>query len=91
MNEFKVKDNTFRIKEMNAIELLAFKSQINFDKFKSVVDLYSLVLENVEVKCGDKWLQVKDGNNYYPASIEKDVKSIEGILDNFLQYLKEVF
>lgn len=91
MKEFEINGFTFRIKEMNAIELLAFKSQINFDKFKNVVDLYSLVLENIEVKCGEKWLQVKDNNTYYPNGIDKDIKTIEQLLNKFLEYLKEVF
>lgn len=91
MKEFKIKNNVYRIKQMNAIQLLAFKTQINFDDFKKAESLYSLVLENVEVQVNDKWLQVKQGNNYYPAKIENDVEAIEEILNQFLEYLKEVF
>lgn len=91
MKEFKIKDYTFRIKEMNAIEALAFKTQINFDSFNNALELYNLVLERIEVKCGEKWLPVKDGNIYYPNEIEKDIKSINEILNNFLEYLKELF
>lgn len=91
MEEFKVNEQTFRIKKMNAIELLAFRTQIDFNDFNSVIKLYSLILEKVEVKCGDKWLTVKEGNNYYPAGIEEDVKGIQKILDEFLKYLKKVF
>lgn len=91
MKEFVIEDNVYRFKDMNAIELLAFKSQIRFDNFKNAVDLYSLILEKTEVKCENEWLQVKDNNTYFPNGIEKNIKVIEEILNKFLEYLKEVF
>ena len=91
MEEFKVKDFTFRLKKMNAIDLLALRSQISFDSFENAQQLYNTILERVEVKVKDDWIQVKQGNNYYPASIEEDVDAIETIISEVMTYLKKVF
>lgn len=91
MNEFVVKDFTFRIKRMNAIELLAIKSVIAFDNIKDLIETYSYLLEKIEVKVKDSWLQVKQGNNFYPAAIETDVEIIDSLITHILQYIKSVF
>lgn len=76
---------------MNAIEMLALRSQIAFDNFEDTMNFYNLLLEKVEVKCGDKWLQVKDGENYYPAGIEEDVDTVDELIGKAVEYLKSVF
>lgn len=91
MENFVINEHEYRIKKMNAIEMLALRSQIAFDNFEDTMNFYNLLLEKVEVKCGDKWLQVKDGENYYPAGIEEDVDTIDELIGKAVEYLKSVF
>ena len=93
MEEIQIKENIFRIKQMNAIEMLAMRTQINFASFDTAKTLYSTLLELVEVQVNDKWLPVKTKGRdiYYPAGIEHDVEAIETILDTVLEYFKNVF
>ena len=90
--EFKVKDFTFRVKKMNAIELLALRSQISFNSFADTQNCYNEILMKTEVKIkNDDWQQVKQGNDFYPAGAEDDVELIEEIINNVLEQLKRVF
>ena len=91
MENFVINEHEYRIKKMNAIEMLALRSQIAFDNFEDTMNFYNLLLEKVEVKCGAKWLQVKDGENYYPAGIEEDVDTVDELIGKAVEYLKSVF
>lgn len=93
MNSITIKEQEYRIKKMNAIELLALRTQISFDTLDTATKLYSTVLERIEVKAGDKWLQVKQTNKdiYFPAGIEDDIETIEALLDYALSYFQSVF
>ena len=91
MENFVINEHEYRIKKMNAIEMLALRSQIAFDNFEDTMNFYNLLLEKVEVKCGDKWLQPKDGENYYPAGIEEDVDTVDELIGKAVEYLKSVF
>ena len=91
MENFVINEHEYRIKKMNAIEMLALRSQIAFDNFEDTMNFYNLLLEKIEVKCGDKWLQVKDGENYYPAGIEEDVDTVDELIGKAVEYLKSVF
>ena len=93
MNEFEVKNFTYRIKRMNAIEVLAFQSQISFDKYEDVLKMYNEILEKIEVKLDNTWLNVKTKGKdiYYPSGIEDDVIAIQELVKHFLDYLKSVF
>lgn len=92
MNEFVVGDFRFRIKKMNAIELLAVKNTIAFNTADELKHTYEGLLEKIEVNIkNDDWLQVKQGNTYYPVGIEDDVEVIDALITNILQYIKSVF
>ena len=91
MDEFEVKGLTFRIKKMNAIETLAMQSQISFDSMDETVKCYNTILERIEVKVKDQWIQVKQGNQFYPAELENDVQMTEAIIKQMIAYLKSVF
>lgn len=91
MEEFRIKGNTYRIKKMNAIELLALRSQIAFDDYATSQKAYMEILSKVEVKVKDNWLPVRQEKNFYPAGIEDDVATIEKLITNVVKYLKEVF
>ena len=68
MENLIVNEKEFRIKKMNAVELLALRSQIDFEDYNSTKTLYNTLLENMEVKINEKWLPVKEGNNFYIIS-----------------------
>lgn len=91
--EFKLSSfsQSFRIKKMNAIEIFAMKTQIDFDNFNNAMNTFNLILENVEVKLDDTWLPVKEHSNYYPLGIENDIIAIDEISAEFMKQLKEVF
>lgn len=88
-----IKEHNYRIKKMNAIELLSIQSQISFKSAKQSQACYSQILERIEVQCQDKWLPVKevDKEVYYPAGIENDLVAIQDLIGFFLKWLKEVF
>lgn len=93
MEEFKIegRDQIFRIKSMNAIEIFSLRAVMDFETMKGAMNTTAMLLERLEVQCGDKWLPVKDGNNYYPAGIENDYASIEQLILKINTYLKSVF
>lgn len=95
MEEFKVEGykHTFRIAKMNAIELLAMQTQIDFSDYKSAVNSFSIALEHCEVRMPgtESWMKVKDGEAYFPAEIENDTVLAEGVAKKFLLYIKSVF
>ena len=92
MNTLKIDNNEFKVRDMNMIEMMALRSQINYDSFESTVKFYNLILENMLVLINDKWIPVKekDKNIYYPAGIENSDK-IEKLFNYFLEYVKTVF
>ena len=83
--EFKIDgyDFVFRIARMNAIEVLALRTQLNFKSVETATKLFETYLEHIEVKLGDQWLKVKDGNDYYPSGIEEDYDAIKKLVDYF--------
>lgn len=90
--EFVVANKKYRIKKMNAIELLAIRSTMSFDDTERVAKTYEQMLERIEVNIkGDDWLQVKQGSNYYPAGIEDKADVISELITHFLDYMKSVF
>ena len=93
MKEIVINDKTYRLKKLNAIEIMAFKTQINFDTYEHAKELYELVLEQFETQANDKWLPVKqkDTQIYYPNGIENDFDTISQLLGYFIQYIKSVF
>lgn len=93
MEEFKIegKDEIFRIKEMNAIEIFSIRAVMDYEDIKGAMNTTTMLLERLEVKCGEKWLPVKNGNNYYPAGIENDYQAIEQLVLKINAYLKSVF
>lgn len=93
MENLKIKSNEFRIRKMNAIEVISFRSLMDFKTLDGVSSFFKTVLENIEVKIGDEWLPVKEKNRevYYPNGIENDIKAIDKLLNYFQSYLGEVF
>lgn len=92
MQELELNGNIYRIKEMNAIELCALRTQISFDDTEQATNCYNTFLERIEVRVkDDKWLPVKDKDVYYPAGIEFKLDDIMALIQYFMQYIKDVF
>lgn len=90
--EITIKNFKFRIKKMNVIELMAIRSTMNFDDVDKLQKTYGNMLERIELNVqDDKWIQVKQGNDFYPSSLETDIELTQELITFFLAYLKEVF
>lgn len=77
---------------MNVIELMALKTTINFDDVDKLQKSYNNMLERIEVFVqDDKWLQVKQNEDYYPAGLENDFELVQRLITFFMVYLKDVF
>lgn len=81
----------FRIKKMNAIELFAMRTQIDFKSFDDALNAFNLILEKIEVKCGDDWLPVKEHDTYFPVGIEDNVDAIDELSSEFMKQFRMVF
>lgn len=93
MENLVYKDHEYRIKKMNAIELMAMQSQMSFKSYETTQNFYKLLLENMEVCINEKWLPVKEKGRevYYPDKIDEDIEGIEQLLSYYSKYLKSVF
>lgn len=88
---FEINGINYRIKKMNAIELLAIRGTISFDDYEKLAKAYDVLLSKVEVQLKDKWLQVKQGDDFYPASLENDPITVEKISRQVMSYIVSVF
>ena len=87
-------DFDFRIKNMKAVEVLAIKSQINFDDEDKAKKCFDTILEKFEVRCSDSWVPVKMKNAevYFPEAVETDPNLVDKLVDYFIKdYLAPVF
>lgn len=94
MNTIDIGEHTYRIKKMNAIELLALSTQVSFDTLDKTLDGYAAFLERLEVLVrDDDWVEVKEKGKekYHPVGIENDFSAVQSLLNFFMGYLQEVF
>lgn len=96
MHEFKIKSSEleFRVKKMNAIEVLAVRANISNRTVEESMKSFKTILECIEVRCDNNWIPAKmQGREvYFPDGIENDVNVINELLGHFMgTYLKEVF
>lgn len=96
MNEFKIKSSTFdfRVKNMNAIEILAMRTQLNNKTLDDAIKSFKSILECIEVKCDVTWIpaKMKDREVYFPDGLENDINVVNELLEYFMgTYLKSVF
>lgn len=85
---------TFRIKKMNAIEILAVRSQISNKDVATSMNMFSTILECIECRVGNEWLPVKTKGKevYFPNGIEDDVLVIQDLVSYFMgEFLVKVF
>ena len=95
-SEFTVKSSkhTFRVKDMNAIEILALQTNLNNDSTEDSLKSFKTILERIEVKCDNAWVpaKMKDREVYFPDGLEDDIVVINELLSYFIgTYLKSIF
>ena len=81
------KDNTYRIRKMNAIEALALRSASDMKSVAGAKQFFNDVLERLEVQACEKWLPVKqaDANVYMPAPIEEEFAGDQALIEFFMK------
>lgn len=90
-------DLKYKFKEINPIDLLAIVNEFElFISNNTDADIYkkysSTILENTLVNINDKWIPLKEGNNYLPVYLKSDLKSLREVLDTFfIEVIKPVF
>ena len=48
-------DYQFRLAKMNALDVLAFRTQVSFDSMENARALFAKVIENIEIQVGQQW------------------------------------
>ena len=96
MNEFKIDgyDYEFRIAKMNAIDMLAMRTQLSFDDMDQAKRVFNTILEYIEVRCDSNWLPVKTKglNVFFPPEVETDFNLVESLVKYFTEeFLQPVF
>lgn len=81
------KDNTYRIRKMNAIEALALRSASDMKSVAGAKQFFNDVLERLEVQANEQWLPVKqEGKNVYlPDGIQDDFTGVQTLVEFFMK------
>lgn len=87
--EFTIKereDLQFRTKDVSPIKMLALQTILDFNDFKKTEELFTFILENIEVKIKDSWMPVKEKGRdvYFPIGIEKEMTTLMAITTYYL-------
>lgn len=87
MNEFTIDalpNYQFRVGKISPIEYLTINTFVDFNNFEKTQKLFTFILEHIEVKIGETWTKVKEGNVYMPLQLETNMKAIEQLNFYFL-------
>lgn len=97
--EFEVstqKNMKFKFKNINTLDILTMSNEFEMYAgthdtkiYKNYIDE---ILTNTIVCINDKWYPVKEGGNFYPASLQLDIKGLREITNMFFTLvIKPVF
>lgn len=77
----------FRPKKISPIDILSISTTMDLENFNKTKEAYSFALENVEVKIGDKWFEVKHPGRdvYMPVGIEENLTALNELLGWFFE------
>ncbi len=72
----------FRPSELNAIQLLSLKTRLGFTSLEQSEEIFSFILENVEVNINGTWTKVKEKNSniFMPLDITENLSIPESIV-----------
>lgn len=83
------KNLKFKFKELSALDVLALSDEyvmyLGTHDSKIYKNYIDDILKSTSVCINDKWYPVKEGNNYYPASLANDFKGLREITNEFLE------
>ncbi|MEG2687338.1 MAG: hypothetical protein RR954_09530 [Christensenellaceae bacterium] len=87
MSNFEYKDNTYRVRKMNAIEALALRAASDMKSVAGAKQFFIDVLERLEIQVGEKWLLVKQPNTnvYLPDGIDNDFEGVQQLVEFFMK------
>lgn len=87
MSNFEYKDNTYRVRKMNAIEALALRVASDMKSVAGAKQFFIDVLERLEIQVGEKWLLVKQPNTnvYLPDGIDNDFEGVQQLVEFFMK------
>ena len=92
--EFSVRGFEFRVKKLNSIRILAIRSQADFSSVDKAEAFFSSLLECLEVRSNECWLEVKAKNNPHciPVELETNPLLVKEVCEAFTeQYLYPLF
>lgn len=89
----------FRVKEMNAIEILALRTQLDFENVEDAQKFFNQALRRIEVKAGENWVPCfemidvdKNIGVYYPEELGKNPELTQSVIGYFMKnYIYPVF
>lgn len=87
-------DYEFRPKKINAIEMLAFQTQMGLENMDQATKVFNTILEYIEVNAEGKWLPVKTKGMdlFFPMEIETNYDLVKNLVKYFSDnILKPVF
>lgn len=75
----------FRFKDVSPLDILALNGA-DFKDIKQRRDIYKFVMENTEVKIGEKWFPVKtpDKDVYIPIGMEKKIAEMDEMCAKYM-------
>lgn len=92
--EFTVRDMTYRVKKLSATRVLAIRTQADFSSVDKAENFFNALLECLEVKIDESWLNVKTPgmNSLTPVSLENDPTYVKELCEMFTEkYLQPLF
>lgn len=85
---------TFRFKNISPVKILSMANEVlmSTQQGSQREHFLSEALEATEVKIGETWLPVKEGENYYPASIRDNLNALFQLTNLYFEkVIKPVF
>lgn len=73
---FTVDNYEFRAKQLTCTQFLALETILNFTDFDKCEQMFSTILESMEVKVNDSWQQVKATgiDSYIPVELSENLR-----------------
>lgn len=79
-------DYKFRVAKINGVEILALRTQIDFNDISKTQTTFKFILEHLEIYLGGQWQKVKIANReiYLPEGIEDNPIALNELISYFL-------
>ena len=77
----------FRTKDISPVDILTIFTTSDFSDFKKTKDTFNYILENIEVKQGELWMEVKHPGRevYMPIGIENNIIALNELTGWFME------